>query len=315
MFIRKRQKYDHVFIDEIQDIKPEDLKKIKSFAGHVVIAGDPDQQIYDTGSTVRQINACFSPKTENLLEVFRITKNVCKLAKLIYPKISIVEGLVAAKKNSTINVGRAEDISREYSWVIETSSQRARPGSPSAIIFHSHGEIEKFGHELTSHLSRKSGGKVPFLKRQGKEGYQDFNEEAKAAGIPFRHIGGKSKTFSESDRIPIVFITTAHSAKGLDFNNVFLPNLHPKAFRSGQAAVDDYTKRLLVVAVTRSRENLFLTYHTREPIDFVNRIPIGIANLFQINSGSSDFSRAAGPGDYGKFSKITLEKIDDGDFF
>jgi superfamily I DNA/RNA helicase len=50
---------------------------------------------------------------------------------------------------------------------------------------------------------------------------------------------------------------TYHSAKGLDFDNVFIPGLNNNLF-----IVSDETlsKTLFMVAMTRSRNNLYLTY-------------------------------------------------------
>jgi superfamily I DNA/RNA helicase len=57
---------------------------------------------------------------------------------------------------------------------------------------------------------------------------------------------------------------TYHSAKGLDFNNVFLPDLtngvklDAKDRRFSNA---DNERRHFFVAITRSKENLYLSYH------------------------------------------------------
>ena len=60
-----------------------------------------------------------------------------------------------------------------------------------------------------------------------------------------------------SDNSNKICIMTYHSSKGLDFDNVFLPYLNNSLF-----IVSDETlsKTLFMVAMTRSRNNLYLTY-------------------------------------------------------
>jgi hypothetical protein len=103
----------------------------------------------------------------------------------------------------------------------------------------------------------------------------------------------------------------------LDFNNVFLPNLNEGAYRSRRnTTVDDYTRRLLVVAVTRSRENLYLTYNSNSPIYFIEKVPPGIASNFRITAQGTATSGTGKLSDELPLSvTISFEKVDDGDFF
>jgi superfamily I DNA/RNA helicase len=57
---------------------------------------------------------------------------------------------------------------------------------------------------------------------------------------------------------------TYHSAKGLDFNNVFLPELTEDInldAKDGSFSNAENERRLFFVAITRSKENLYLSYH------------------------------------------------------
>ena len=64
---------------------------------------------------------------------------------------------------------------------------------------------------------------------------------------------------------------TYHSAKGLDFDTVFLPGLTGSLpFWKGD---EDIARRLFFVGLTRSRRNLFLSYHRAEPHPYVRDIP------------------------------------------
>ena len=51
---------------------------------------------------------------------------------------------------------------------------------------------------------------------------------------------------------------TYHSAKGLDFDNVFLPFCNAGLYLANNEGI---AKTLFMVGMTRSRNNLYITYH------------------------------------------------------
>lgn len=91
-------------------------------------------------------------------------------------------------------------------------------------------------------------------------------------------------TIDTSDKITLM---TVHSAKGLEFNTVFIVGLeeglfpHFKSLLSNEDIEEE--RRLLYVAMTRAKENLYLTYSIRrtrmgvpeflDPSRFLNEIP------------------------------------------
>ncbi|MBP7139426.1 MAG: UvrD-helicase domain-containing protein [Caldisericia bacterium] len=91
-------------------------------------------------------------------------------------------------------------------------------------------------------------------------------------------------TIDTSDKITLM---TVHSAKGLEFNSVFIVGLeeglfpHFKSLLSNEDIEEE--RRLLYVAMTRAKENLYLTYSIRrtrmgvpeflDPSRFLNEIP------------------------------------------
>ncbi|MDR2200228.1 MAG: AAA family ATPase [Deltaproteobacteria bacterium] len=320
-FLRNKKKYTYVFLDEIQDIEYSDLKQISNLSDRLFAAGDYDQQIYSNKHTSEDdIYKCYGVKevTEHTLsEVFRLTKNICILAKRVYPDANIVEGLIAAKKNSSINLIKAHDQTDENNWVIRNAVNRSLPGRPSAVLLRSHSKIHEFLNSLSKHY-----GQILFFPPTGfnymkrKESYGNFNEMALSQGIPFRYIGSSVGSIDESNLKPIVFITTVHSAKGLDFNNVFIPGLD-KSNSDSNGKFKNYnelvSQRVLLVAVTRSRENLYLSYNSNNPKDFINRIPNQIANRIFLKHG--DVSTVPANNYSQGVKSDEFEDIDEGDFF
>lgn len=95
-----------------------------------------------------------------------------------------------------------------------------------------------------------------------------------------------------------VTLMTVHSAKGLEFNTVFIVGLeeglfpHYKSLISNQDIEEE--RRLLYVAMTRAKENLYLTYSIRrtrrgipeflDPSRFLNEIPEEYIDKIYIDS-------------------------------
>ena len=76
---------------------------------------------------------------------------------------------------------------------------------------------------------------------------------------------------------------TYHSAKGLDFETVFLPGLDSgiSIFNNDD---EDLERRLFYVASTRSRRNLFISYSGNDPHRFVAQMPNDLLVKISINS-------------------------------
>ena len=89
-------------------------------------------------------------------------------------------------------------------------------------------------------------------------------------------FGNDNGNLANSDSEVKIYLMTYHSAKGLDFENVFIPGLNRGyRFVSELALKDDpdLESRLLYVAVTRSRENLFLSYNAGQPHVLLSKLP------------------------------------------
>lgn len=89
---------------------------------------------------------------------------------------------------------------------------------------------------------------------------------------------------------------TFHSSKGLDFRNVFIPSLNSDTVIVGKRALEndpDLDRRVLFVAVTRSRENLFLSFNSKKPHPHVANLPKSVVTEVKVakksNSDKEDF--------------------------
>jgi superfamily I DNA/RNA helicase len=277
-FLADKKRYDHVFLDEVQDIKAADLQKIKELSGSLRIAGDPDQRIYTHGSSATEIQRTTDALIWKLSEIFRLTARLCKLAVSIFPSSRVVEGEVRnAKPNPTIKLFSFSSAGAESHWTYNEAKGRSKAGAPSVILLPTHNAIYDFAKDVA--LKAGIGYPPRARKLYGKMNYEEFNDFFESANFELEYFGNDNGNLAESDTSSKVYLMTYHSAKGLDFKNVFIPGLNRGYRLVPELSLKDdpdLEGRLLYVAVTRSRENLFLSYNAGQPHALLSKLPAEI---------------------------------------
>jgi len=94
--------------------------------------------------------------------------------------------------------------------------------------------------------------------------YDAMNNHLRQQGIKLQFIGSDYGALLDAERNKEAVLMTYHSSKGLDFDNVFLPFQNAQFYLPPSKA-----ETLFMVAMTRSRKNLYLTYfgYTHDLID------------------------------------------------
>ena len=82
-----------------------------------------------------------------------------------------------------------------------------------------------------------------------------MNNHFRNQGLKVEYVGNGYGSLQNAERNRNTILMTYHSAKGMDFDNVFLPFLSDDTDIPGR---DKET--LFMVAITRSKRNLFITY-------------------------------------------------------
>ncbi|MDR1857726.1 MAG: UvrD-helicase domain-containing protein [Desulfovibrio sp.] len=271
-----RNRYHCVFLDEIQDISIEKIQTIQNLAGALFVAGDPDQKIYRDGADERDIASIISSQRIKLDEIFRLTKNLLKVLKAVLPDPGIAQGVKTNKTaEASIDIIKCDDLQEEAAWMYNSAKSHARPLDPSAILFPSHDLLYDFSRSLAMSLGITPPDRIRYIN--GKRDYRPFNEYMQAKDLPIMYLGSKFGSIAESDKRPLIYLMTYHSSKGLDFKNVYLPCLNASTRIFSHDAGDaesamNLEKRLLFVAISRCRENLFISYTSRHPHDFISNI-------------------------------------------
>jgi len=232
--------YKHVIIDEGQDFSPVMLRSLAAAIptdGSLTFFGDMAQQIY--GNKISWRTAGLSVNNQDVWrfeENYRNTKQIAQLALAIAqtPYYRGVADLVAPKAP-------------------------AADGPPPALVeFNSEAEEMRFVAERAQKLAETGTVAVLFRDR-------DIEKQLpRLVSVPATRLHRELTTWPSG---PGLFYGTYHSAKGLEFDSVFVPFSssarlpHPPdvvAFGSDESAARDV--KLLYVAVTRARSNLVLTY-------------------------------------------------------
>jgi superfamily I DNA/RNA helicase len=236
--------YHHIVVDEGQDFSPMMLKSLIAAVptdGSFIFFGDVAQQIY--GSRLSWRDAGIRIKSN---EIYRFSDNY---------------------RNSPEIVDFATDLTNSPFWestedLVRPSSTRANGPKPLLVSFSDTNNEVTWVVDTAIKLSRTSSN-VIIVRDRKQVNY--FISLCQIQGLHAQEIYGKMKAFSSANGISV---TTFHSAKGLEFENVFIPFLSDDNFpdssklksMSEESLCSDEMK-LLYVAVTRARHGLYMSYH------------------------------------------------------
>lgn len=234
---RRPQHYELILVDEVQDMKPEWGSPIAEAADRVALFGDFAQSIYDETISEPMMLQWFSPAVEALRTIYRLSMNIKQLVETVFPAFILnapVGGLVA---NTDIQLAHGPSYDDEINYVIDKAKNQSRVQHPAAVLFETRRQMLSFFHQVAT---LPNGTKLD----------DTLNAELRKQGVPFRFLGNGFGSFDESDTQPIVYVMTWHSAKGLDFDSVLLPDITNSMCNTGP----------FYVAMTRARRYLLISY-------------------------------------------------------
>lgn len=255
------EEFDHLFVDEIQDVEEDEIDTVLKNSAHVVVAGDPDQSIYKGRVNQEDINALLRRPNKYLLSnVYRLSENSFDIAMAINPLAKLVRGTALREDDDTnAKLCRFDDANDEAVAIYAEASRVTEEELPSAILFPTHAAIYNFVCEIAKNEGWIQPPKP--AKVLNKWDYSQFNSFLKTKGSPLMFLGSDNGSFFESDEREIIYLMTYHSSKGLDFAHTFIPGLNTKAkIKQNWDSVDD-ARRLFFVAATRSRYQQYFSYH------------------------------------------------------
>lgn len=248
------ENYDYIFCDEVQDLPADVLRQMNHRSQHVYVAGDSNQSIYDNTVSTSEIGNIINARPFVLTRIYRLTRSIMNAVSNLLPNMDIFGSRRdMTKKDVSVRLGKAYDEDEEVKYVWEQSSNAASEGYSSAVLLPKHDYIITFANRLL-----KVNGKSTWSLQKnnwGKPDYNSLNRHFQKQGLKIEYIGNGYGSFQNAERNRNTILMTYHSAKGMDFDNVFLPFLSDDTDISRG---DEET--LFMVAITRSKMNLFITY-------------------------------------------------------
>ena len=253
-FAKSFQNYDYIFCDEVQDLPKEVLSKMKSRSQYVYVAGDSNQSIYENTVTPSEIGYVLNARPFVLNKIYRLTKSIIAAVTNLLPNMDIFGAKRdMSKRDVSVRLGKAYDKEDEVKYIWEQARNATSEGYSAVSLLPKHEYIVEFSNVLL-----KINNKPTWSYQKdnwGKPDYNSLNSHFLKNGLKVEYVGNGHGSFQNAERNRNLILMTYHSAKGMDFDNVFLPFLSDdlEIARNNQ-------ETLLMVALTRSKMNLFLTY-------------------------------------------------------
>lgn len=215
----------HLLIDEMQDYSPIQYKVIqKLFPCRKTVLGDAGQSVNPYGSSTAETiqKSLTASEIMKLCKSYRSTFEITDFAQKIHPNAELEPVARHGEKPQILQFGSAVE---ELSDIMGLISTYRKSGYKSlGIICKTEQQARKMADMLKSYAND-----ISFLSSQ-------------------------SSAFVQG-----IVITSAHMAKGLEFDEVIIPQTDERNYRS------EIDKSMLYVAVTRAMHRLTLTFHEARP--------------------------------------------------
>lgn len=293
---KNNSSYDYILCDEVQDLPAKVLFAMQNRAKKILVAGDSNQSIYSTDPkwkepTVNptQIGDIINARAFSLNMIHRLTRSIITAVQSLLPNMNIFgDARDTTKVDVNIRLCEANSEQEEIEYVFKKSQEFTAVGESSVILLPTNNAIKKFV-ELLFKVNNKAFVSIPLNKFGDRPDYEKLNINLKNEGIRAQFVGSGYGSLKDAETNKHTIIMTYHSAKGLDFDNVFLPFLNNSLY-----ITPNNEETLFMVAITRSRKNLYLSYfgYTHNLVDKFKggctEISINQLNNNTNNSSQSD---------------------------
>lgn len=262
-FIKTNANYDYIFCDEVQDLPKSVLENMRSRASkQLIVAGDSNQSIYDEDPDTKEkvieiseIGNVTNSTSYKLDTIHRLTKSIIGLISKLLPSMNIFSAQQnRTKKDISVRLAKGKNKEEECKYILSEAEMAIAGDQNVVILLPYHKTISEFINIILGIKGIKPWDAEKNLNRWGKTDYSQLHQYLKQNNVNFEYIGNGYGNLYEATNKNKIIIMTYHSAKGLDFDNVFLPFLSKDTFNNY------FTKTLFMVGMTRSKNNLYLTY-------------------------------------------------------
>ncbi len=225
---------DYLFVDEAQDLDALTLKVLKKLTGYaLILAGDEQQSIYQSGFSFRRAGIDIVGKSRLLRLNFRNSVQIHMLAER-YRRISLGEA-ESLQSLEAFRDGPPVELFREH------SQKKALARMVKRVRFF----IDYLGYERENIC----------IITVSKTLFTEISSAFDAEGITAEPVVDADFSFSSSGSIRV---STMHSAKGLDFPVVllYLPGAARQRSEYDEKMNEMLMRNLIYVSLTRGMEHL-----------------------------------------------------------
>jgi superfamily I DNA/RNA helicase len=186
----------------------------------------------------------------------RLTPSILACVKKLMPELEeeLKDCRIAHHRDSDVLLASAITEKDEVAYVYEQALNLAQDIELTAILIPKHLWVRDFCRLVAENLGAHWDDDVEAMFKQ--RDYTAVNQYFAANNINMEYVGNEHGSFRHARDNNNVIIMTYHSAKGMDFQNVFIPflsiSLHEK--------FDFFIPKPLMVAMTRSNYNLTISY-------------------------------------------------------
>jgi len=238
------EKYEHLIIDEGQDFPKDFYTVMRLIANNITVFADENQRITETNSTIKEIQQMLGIKQiHRLTKNYRNTRPVAEFASKFYANISSGIPELPTRKGPKPRLSSTASVAEQYDEI----SVYARN--------HTDQEIAIF---------------VP--KARDQENALKYLQERRVPNPIQLYQSGNSKHDEVNFEQPGIRIFAYKSAKGLEFDAVFLPSVE-NAFA---AEMTDIQRMQFYVLASRSRQELVLLQTGSELPPFLRAMSAGL---------------------------------------
>ncbi len=258
----KIPKFEHVLIDEYQDVNAMQIELIELLsAPNLFVVGDPRQSIFGwRGSDIKYI--LDFEKTHNSVELIHLTKNYRSGKGIVEFMNQSIQGMGLPNleyhnefDNVDIRILDFDGEEAEREFVMENILNSGTPNEEIFVLARTNRQLM----ELSQSMKRKN---IPHFVREDTS------------------VGKIEKA---EDKVGKVTLASVHAIKGLETKKVFVIGANEQNFpckASDHPAIemvknDNYNKeeeerRLFYVAISRAKKILYITYSGKKPTHFIN---------------------------------------------
>lgn len=253
--------YDYILCDEVQDFVPTVLNTIRRNGTHIIVAGDENQSIFEEDPryhqktvTPQEIPTLLNAERFSLTMIHRLTPSIIHLVQKFLPSTNIFAAKRGRKNDDTqVRLCYADKYFDEVRYIIQIAEKAVNVGDSVAVLLPTQDKALNFA-QTALEIKNKNRWNVS-LNQYGRYDFGSLNYYLSQNGLKMQYVGSSYGDFSEDSRK--ITLMTYHSSKGLDFHSVFIPGLSKDLFITPGESL---SKRVFMVAMTRSRSDLYLTY-------------------------------------------------------